>query len=849
MKAAELIKERFGDLTVIQKEAIPKIAEGRNVLILAPTGYGKTEAALLPVLEKIKPGDRGICALYITPLRSLNRDLLSRFHYWCDKLGVSRVVRHGDTPQSERAKHRKTPPHIMLTTVESIQALLRGKIMRQHLSNVRYVIVDEVHDIVDNKRGAQLSLGLERLAEIAEFKRIGISATVANEVEVGKLLFGEREYTVVEAGKKRKMDITVKYFRDQEKRLHRIKELAEKHRSLVFVNTRSAAEEIGAWLKKHDAPVEVHHGSLSRDVRIAAEDRFKSGETKSLICTSSLELGIDIGDAELVVQYGSPHQVFRLVQRIGRSGHSITKLPRGIILATDFDDELESEVVKSLAENGWIESKKVEKGSLDVIAHQLVGLALDFWGLELSDAHRILSRSGVYGISYEKLRKIALQLYSEGILFYDESDDGKRIKIKPKRRARDYYFSNLSTIPRVKRYLLKDVSSNRPIASLDEEFVINLDEGAEFLSKGQVWQVADITDEEVLASPGGGFDIAIPSWTGEEIPVPYEVAQNAGSLRKMKKRLKPMPDDKTMVIEIVKDLIIIHACFGRRVNEGIARLFAYRLSELIGESVRTVSDPYRIMIKLPFALSQKHVLKAFEGIRNIRQELEGSVHNSFLMRFVFTHVGRLFGLLSEDASINQRFIDSMRYSVVYEESLRYIFLRYFDVEKTEGIFRKLKSGEIKLVVDVREEPSFFADIGIQRASAREAVGGFEPRERMIMALKEYVLSKTLSMVCLNCGATRYIYLATAKDSDAKCPRCGKSSLAPAVGTEQERRYAADLIRSYGKRALIALSVYGIGPSTAARILRRLHKDDDAFYFDLMEAQKAFVKTKKYWKIK
>jgi len=849
MKAEQLIKERFGGLTAIQEQAIPRIAEGKNVMILAPTGYGKTESVLLPVLEQIKSEENGICALYITPLRSLNRDLLRRFHYWCDKYDVTRVVRHGDTPQSERAKHRKKPPHIMLTTVESIQALLMGRVMRKHLANVRFVIVDEVHDIVDNKRGAQLSLGLERLGEIAKFRRIGISATVANEIEVGKMLFGEREYEVIEAGKKRNMEISVQYIREQEKRLKKIKALSEKHRSLIFVNTRSTAEEIGAWLRKNDAPVEVHHGSLSKDVRISAEDRFKTGDIKSLICTSSLELGIDIGDVDLVIQFGSPHQVFRLVQRIGRSGHSITKIPKGIIIATDFDDELESEVISSLAENGWIENRKAETGALDVIAHQIIGLTLDFGSLELVEVHKILSRSGAYGINYEKLRKIALQLYSEGLIFYDEFDDIRKTRIKPKRRARDYYISNLSTIPKVKRYVLKDVSSNRPIASLDEDFVMNLESGTEFLSKGQVWQVVDITEEEVLASPGSGLDIAIPSWTGEEIPVPYEVSQNVGSLRKSRKKISPVPDDKTIVIEIVGELVIVHACFGNKVNEAIGKLLANRISELIGESVRTVSDPYRIMIKLPFALKEEHIMRAFNSIKNVRSELERSIYNSFLLRFTFIHVGRLFGLLSEDASITQRFVDSMRYSVVYEEAIRYIFSRYFDVRKTEDIFRKIKSSEISVVVDVREKPGFFADIGILRATAREAVGGFEPKEKMIMALKEHVLSKTRSMVCLNCSATRYIYLATAKESDLKCPKCGKKSLTPDVGKPEEKQYAAELLRSYGKQALIALSVYGIGPSTAARVLRKLHKDENSFYLDLLEAQKAFVKTKKYWKIK
>jgi len=849
MNSFELIKERFGGLTEIQLKAIPRIAEGKNVLILAPTGYGKTEAALLPVLEKIKPDERGICALYITPLRSLNRDLLSRFHYWCDKYNLSRDIRHGDTTQTERTKHRRAPPHVLLTTIESLQALLLGKIMRTHLSNVRFVIIDEVHDILDNKRGAQLSLALERLAEIAAFKRIGISATVANELEAGRLLFGNEAYEIIEGGKRREIDVSIEFIQEQEKRLERLKQLADTHRSLIFVNTRSTAEEVGAWLKKQGASVEIHHGSLSKEVRIAAEEKFKRGDVRSLLCTSSLELGIDIGDVELVVQYSSPHQTSRLMQRIGRSGHSVDKTPKGIIIATDFDDQLEGEAIISLAKNGWLEGKNVDCGALDVIAHQLTGIAIEFSGVTLSDAHRILSRAGGYGITYDKLRKIALQLYGEGIIFYDEHDDGKDAWIKPKARAREYYFSNLSTIPKVKRYVLKDISSNKAIASLDEDFVMNLEVGSVFLSKGQVWQIADITETEVLAAPGSGADIAIPSWAGEEIPVPYEVAQAACMMRRGRKSdVKPLPDEKTIIIEIVKELVIIHAPFGSRVNETIGRLFADRLSGLIGESVRTVSDPYRIMVKLPFALKQEHIISAFNGIKNVRRELERSVHNSTMMRFAFTHVGRLFGFLSEEASATQRLMDSMRYSVIYEEALRYLFSRYFDVKKTEEILLNVQNGKISVLVDVREEPSFFAKIGLTRASGGEAIGIFEPREKIIMAMKEHILSKVEPMVCLNCGSTRYIYLATAKDSDLKCPKCSHFSLAPNKGTKEEKEYAANLLYSYGKRALIALSTYGIGPATAARILRKLHKDEESFYMDLLEAQKLFIKNKKYWKL-
>lgn len=847
----DLVKERFGSLTEIQKLTIPKILAGENVLILAPTGSGKTEAALLPVLERIHEKKGGIRVLYITPLRALNRDLLKRFNWWCDRLDVTHAVRSGDTTQSERDSMRRKPPQILLTTVESLQALLMGPVMRKHLANVEFVITDEIHDVLDNKRGVQLSLGLERLAAIAKFTRIGISATVSNEEQAAKLIFGERPYSIAEVPGTREMEIDVELITEKKKQIEEMKKITEKERTLMFSNTRSTAEELGASLKEAGAPIEVHHGSLSKEVRIAAEDKFKNGEIKSLIATSSLELGIDIGDVNYVIQYGSPHQSFRLIQRIGRSGHSLDRVPKGRIFSTDMDDKLEAEAVLLRARNRWIEDKQVERGALDVIAHQLAGLCLDFGLMELKDAHEILSRSYAYGISLQKLKKVALQLYSEGIIFFDEDEKSGTVSIRGTPKAREYYYTNLSTIAKEKRYLMREVSANRIIASLDEAFVMNLDFGASFLAKGQPWRVIDITEKEVIVEPSSANEVAIPDWTGEDIPVDFEIAQDVGKLRKAIKKVDPLPDDKTILLEIVEDVVIVHSCSGTKVNEAIARIFSTNISKHIGESVRAVADPYRIIVKLPYPLDEKYLSGAIKGIKDVKSELETSLENSFLLKFRFTHVGRLFGLLADDATVTHRFIDYLRNSVVYEESIRAIFFRYFDIEKTEKVLGELKTGKRRLVVDKRKELSYFAKLGIDRLGSKEAIGGFEPRAEMIKSFRERMLVKTVQLKCLACDSNRFLHLAGAPEK-IKCNKCGSEMLFLVHEKIKKKRsdeeHEAELVKSFGKRGVYALASYGVGAKTAERVLNNLRRDEDSFWWDLIEAQKLFIKNKKYWKI-
>ncbi|OYR58146.1 helicase, partial [Halorubrum ezzemoulense] len=362
----EALSDRgFSTPTEPQREAIPPLADGRNALVLAPTGTGKTETAMLPVFDAIvaardAPGDpprEGISALYITPLRALNRDMMDRLEWWGDRLGVEVAVRHGDTTQYERSKQADDPPDVLITTPESLQAILTGSKMRVALEDVAHVVIDEVHELAAAKRGAQLTVGLERLRRVAgPFQRVGLSATVGDPEEVGRFLVGtgkrdpdrpgDRAFETVEVAAGTRTDVRVldPAITDRDTTLagelavdettashvRTIREIvAENESTLIFVNTRQTAEALGSRFKtlaenereaaerdgRDDAAdpteIELHHGSLSKEVRVDVEDRFKSGDLDGLVCTSSMELGIDVGRVDHVVQYGSPREVAR----------------------------------------------------------------------------------------------------------------------------------------------------------------------------------------------------------------------------------------------------------------------------------------------------------------------------------------------------------------------------------------------------------------------------------------------------------------------------------------------------------------------------------------------------------
>ena len=434
--------------------AFPPILEGKNVLLIAPTGTGKTEAVLLPIFSKLveqKNQDRkGIQVIYITPLRALNRDMFKRLTFWSQQLDITIEVRHGDTEMKIRRKQALKPPQMLVTTPETLQAILPGSQMRRHLGNVQCIVIDEVHDLAESKRGAQLSIALERMVEATgkEFQRVGLSATVGNPEEVARFVVGtNREISIVQAVLAKNYRYRVEYLTPTEKdyelaakletapeaaaRIRRLMELIDSHKStLVFVNSRTIVELLGHrfdQLNRQD--IAVHHGSLSREERVATEDAFKSGELKAIICTSTLELGIDIGNVDLVIQYMSPRQVSSLIQRVGRSGHSLERLSEGVIVTAYPDDTLESIAAVANAKANKIEPVIFHKNALDVLAHQIAGVLMDKQTITQEELLALIQRAYPYStLTEEKLQDVVQFL--ESIHKLRTEGEGKVLKKK-----------------------------------------------------------------------------------------------------------------------------------------------------------------------------------------------------------------------------------------------------------------------------------------------------------------------------------------------------------------------------------------------------------------------------------
>lgn len=851
-----LIEKRgFESPTEPQERAIPLILEGKNVLLISPTATGKTESAVLPVLNLLiqMPRGYGIKVLYITPLRALNRDILERLEWWCNSLDLKLAVRHGDTGANERRRQALGSPDVLITTPETLQAILPGRLMRRHLQEVRFVIVDEVHEMADSKRGSQLSLALERLRWVTnrDFQLIGLSATIGSPREVAKFLVGNgRSVEIVRVSVARLMRLKILYpevdSKDPElasmlfthpevaSRLRVIRKLIEKRKSvLLFTNTRAVSEILTSRFKVWDLdfPVSIHHGSLAKPSRVSAERGLKDGELKGLVATSSLELGIDVGRIDLVIQYMSPRQVTRLIQRVGRSGHGIGRTAEGIIITMDSDDTLETMVIAYRAYAEDLETVDVPPKPFDALTHQIAGLLMKRNRWHFSELHELSKKAYPYiNLTLEDVEKVLSYMHSRfPRLVWVSFEDMLAIKPRRTKPLYEYYFENLSMIPYEKQYVIIDEMSDTAVGILDEAFVAEYGSpGVKFIIRGSPWEIKKISEEHVYVIPVDDPTGAIPSWIGEEIPVPFEVARDVGRIRgfveeQMLNGKKPkeiavqlskkypidertvlkaifetvehvrksyrVPTDKRIIFEKWEDFIIIHANFGSLTNRSLAHLIGYMLSEKIGYTIAIQHAPYRIFIQTAGIANCDQIIELFNMMKempesDIRDMLERATVKTGLFKRRMVHVARRFGALRRWADFSkvtlQSLIKSFEGTVIYDEALKESFIKDLDMRHTIQVFREIQKGLIEIIrVENQGIATPIARLGIERVSMKKDI---IPPERMMFLLvesaKARLLNEVRTFVCTNKDCMNYLEMMRLIDLPERptCPRCGTSSL-------------------------------------------------------------------------
>jgi ATP-dependent Lhr-like helicase len=923
-----LAERGFAEPTEPQRRAIPPLATGEDGLVIAPTGSGKTETAMLPVFSALADGGApwGIAALYITPLRALNRDMRERLEWWGDQLDLDVDVRHGDTTDYRRRQQAQNPPDVLVTTPETLQAMLTGEKLRQALGCVEHVVVDEIHELAASKRGAQLAVGLERLREVAgPSQRIGLSATVGDPGEVGRFLTGggDPELIEVDAGSRLDLEVTSPEVTDADERLatelvcepeiashvRTIQEVvAENASTLVFVNTRQTAEAMGSRFKTIDASIGVHHGSLSKETRIDVEDRFKAGEIDALLCTSSMELGIDVGRVDHVVQYGSPREVTRLLQRVGRAGHRADRVSRGTIVTRDADDTLEALAIARRAMAGESEPADIHHASLDTVANQIAGIVMDEGEGDAREAYDIVTRAYPFrGLSESAFKSVLRELAGNRVVWLEEDAD----RIEKRRGTWQYFYRNLSMIPDEETYEVYDMAAGERVGTLDERFVVDFAEpGATFIQRGELWRIAEVDEEETrvnatpMDDPGG----EVPAWTGREIPVPYAVAREVGEVRgvaasqfeadakrtavardlarrypadagtiaaalePLEEHLAedhPTPTDERVVLEATGGTVVINVAAGHRANETIGRVVSSLLGQAAGSAVGMEIDPYRVELDVPPGVGAADVREVLLDTEpgHVDALLELALKRSETLKFRLSHVATTFGALkhwrgSGEGIGAERLLGALEGTPVYDEAVRSIFHDDLDAERASELLADLQDGALALVTVDDRTP-----IGTSgRSSGRDLLAPEDADASVIEAVKERLQEDRVRLLCLHCEDWERTTTVKRAPDEPECPHCGSTRIAAlhpmaeevvqavrsddkseaqAEMTERAHR-RANLVQAHGERAIVALAARGVGPTNAARIIGKLREDEDDFYRDILAREREYARTRSFW---
>ena len=895
----------FENLTEIQKQAIPEILGERNCLIIAPTGSGKTECATIPIFSKLKTRKipNKIKALYITPLRALNRDIFKRIINYAENEDLKIEIRHGDTSQANRKKIADNPPDILITTPETLVNLLSQKKHLEALSDLEWVVIDEVHELLASERGSQLSLSLERLQIKTknEIHRIGLSATVGNPEEAGHFLVGsERKFQLIHDTSLRNYDVDVVFVDGiMDDVAVEIIEYVKKQQItspvLLFTNSRGESERLSSILKQKTLlDVELHHGSLSRQVREETEDILREGKSGIVVCTSSLELGLDIGSVELVIHYGSPRQVSKFMQRIGRSKHNRGDSARGLIITESADDEFEIQAIIERIREGSIEEQKIHFGSLDVLAHHLVGLSMQVGNVPIESALKLTKRAYPFrDISLEEFFAILEILALRNLIIFN--DDKTEYKKNNAFFATKYHFQNLSTIPDILKFKVIDTVENKFIGTLDQRFVGDLDKDQIFVLRGSQWRILNI-DEKVfkvnVLPIRSSKEIPVPKWEGVNIPVDYKTANKVGIFRTRVRNgsIKMMndvilnldfikiPDEKTIVIESHRlpqqSVLILHSCFGTKINSTLKIILETMLDASLASKVKSSSDAYRILLSVESKFTKKHITDVFSSNFNINEIMSVALKGKNDVTWKTFCVGKKFGFYDRgDVYVKnevrydfERNIDTP----LVKEAFRELFHEKFDLEGAQKIIESIKQNKIEIEwIDV-DKPSELAKPILDQTVMSYANPASIDKE-MLLKVRKRLMETKQRLICVRCGLWQRV-MTPSETHPLKCKYCkgqqitctyeydhelvktiqkkhqGKK-LTPDENKNFKRAWkVSSLLASFGKTALIVMAAHGVGPDTGARILKnRLEDDEDYLIKQIIIAEKTYTLTRGFWK--
>jgi len=702
----EWFEKNFKELTPPQKFAFKLIHDRKNVLITAPTGSGKTLSGFLSIISNLfdysingKLEDKIYC-IYVSPLRALNNDIyrnltkpLSEIYEMIGKdvangqsagsaiKKVTIAVRTGDTSQKERRSQLLKPPNILVTTPESLAIILNSEKFMEGMKGLEYIIIDEIHELANNKRGVHLALSIARLQDLIghDLVKIGMGATLYPMEEAAKFLVGSKkgiqnDCAIIDASWSKKLDAEVIspvkdmiYTEDSkiEDAIYReLDKIIKKSRTtLIFTNTRSGTERVVFNLKKrfkYGEEIAAHHGSLSRDSRIEVEELLKKGSLKCVVSSTSLELGIDIGAIDNVIQLGSPKSITRAVQRIGRAGHTFNSIAKGELLVMNRDDLIECAVMIDSALKKHLDSFVVPKNALDVLAQHIVGMALNKkWNVD--EAYELIRTAYPYMelnrqdfealLNYLAGNYVGLESrHVYGKIWYDEKERtfGRRGKL-----TKVIYMLNSGTIP-------DEVAVNvyskdkRWIGSIEEEFLLHLKPGDIFTLGGRLYKFENSRGMSCYVSEAKAMAPTIPPWFSEQLPLSYELAIEIGkfraklaaalkkhisiktrkaSFKELPKDIEAMlsampinknsriaianyfmeqmlftgevPNDKYVLVEQTTDpatgnnYLVFHALFGRRINDALSRAIAIELAEMLDSDISIMVSDNGFVLNLP----------------------------------------------------------------------------------------------------------------------------------------------------------------------------------------------------------------------------------------------------------